>query len=236
MEKYYWLSACDRRNVLLQTFVKSWKWIMWSIFGAFILYFLFDNLLKNSPFVYVLSLLTSLGLFLVTLKKDKLLQKSVFCYRFCYVAATSVILFWMLLFNGVLCFFLFLGLACLLFFASPLLNKLPFELSEKKVLRLVFLIILCFLFINLGLILFNVKNDIFIATTFCLIFMFFNAIELKQMDKLLQKGLTEEELQNMTENWSFDMFGNYIGMLFFSDSVRFISKIFAFSKQKKVVV
>ena len=235
MEKYYWFSARDRRKILLQTFVKSWKWILCSVIEALVLYFLFYNLLKNAPFAYLLSLLTSLSLFWVVVKKEKLLQKSVFCFRCCYVAATGVIVFWMMFFNGLLCFALFLLLATLLFLISPWLNKLPFDLTESKVKQSVFVCILCFMVINFVLVMLNISQSIFSATTFCLIFMFFNAMELKQMDKFLQKGLMEEEIQTATENWCFDMFGNFIGMIFFSESVRFISKLVPIIVTKKAV-
>ena len=54
-------------------------------------------------------------------------------------------------------------------------------------------------------------------------------------DKFLQKGLMEEEIQTATENWCFDMFGNFIGMIFFSESVRFISKLVPIIVTKKPV-
>ena len=224
MENYYfWLSAFSRKKILLRTFVKSWKWTLPSLFVAGLGYFLLYDTLKASHFNALLSLLTSFSLLAVVKYEDKLKKKNLF--RASYIAATSIILFWIMIALGLPKFGILLSLALVLFFISPFLNYLPLKLSKDIIILIIFALIMLALIIDF-IFLFNGDFTCrFAAFAFCFGFMLFNAFELKQMDKELQDGLTQEELKKMTDNWCFDLSVNFIGMIYYAEAVRLVAKI-----------
>ncbi len=224
MENYYfWLSAFGRKKILLRIFVKSWKWTLPALLAAGLGYFLLHDTLEAAPFNALLSLLTSFSLFAVVKYKDNLQKKNLF--RASYMAATSIILFWIMISLGLPKFGILLSLALVLFFISPVLNYLPLKLSKEKIMLPIWALIILSLvidFINL----FNGDFTCrFASFAFCLGFMLFNALELKQMDKDLQYGLTKEEIKKMTDDWCFDISVNFIGMICFAEAVRLVAKM-----------
>ena len=226
MENYYfWLSAFSRKKILLRTFVKSWKWTLPSLIVAGLGYFLLYDILKASHFNAFLSLLTSLSLFAVVKYKDKLKKKNIFLFRASYTAATGIILFWMLIALGLPKLGILLSLALVLFFISPFLNYLPFKLSKERIMLTILALIILSLvidFIN------SFNGDFtcrFAAFAFCFGFMLFNALELKQMDKDLQYGLTKADIKRMTDDWCFDLSVNFLGMICFAEAVRLVAKM-----------
>ena len=236
MENYYfWLSAYSRKKILLLTFIKSWKWIAPSLVGAFLGYLLLHDALEACHFNAFLSLITSFSLFAVVKYKDKLEKKKFFSFRPCYMIATSVILFWMMITLGLQKFGMFLGVALILFFISPLLNYLPFKLSQAKITLCALFLIGFALVIDFIISLFGNFNYLFISVAQCFIFMLFNAFELKHMDDDLQYGLMQKEIKEMTDNWSFDLAVNFIGMIFFAETVRLVSKIISALQNAKEI-
>lgn len=234
MENYYFcLSAFGRKKILLRTFVKSWKWTLPSLLVAGFGYFLLNDTLKGLPFNAFLSLLTSFSLFAVVKYQDKLKKKNLFLFRATYMATTSIILFWMMIPLGLPKFGILLSLALILFFISPFLNYLPLKLSKESILLAIALLIILAIildFIN------SFNGDFscrFISIAFCLSFMMFNALELKQMDKNLQYGLTKEEIKKMTDDWCFDMSINFLGMICYAEAVRLVAKIISLAPSKK---
>ena len=224
MENYYfWLSAFGRKKILLRTFVKSWKWTLPALLAAGLGDFLLHDTLKAAPFNALLSLLTSFSLFVVVKYKDKLQKKNLF--RAAYTAASAIILFWIMISLGLQKFAILLSLALVLFFISPVLNYLPLKLSKEKIMLPIWALIILSLvidFIN------SFNGDFtcrFASFAFCLGFMLFNALELKQMDKDLQYGLTKEEIKKMTDDWCFDISVNFIGMICFAEAVRLVAKM-----------
>lgn len=226
MENYYFfLSAFSRKKILLRTFVKSWKWTLPSLLVAGLGYFLLNDTLKASPFNALLSLLTSLCLFAVVKYKDKLQKKNLFLFRASYMAATSIILFWVMIALGLPRFGISLSLALVLFFISPFLNFLPLRLSKERVMLAIVALIILSLIIDFICVFNGDFTCRFAAYAFCLGFMLFNAFELKQMDRDLQYGLTKEEIKKMTDDWCFDISVNFIGMICFAEAVRLFAKI-----------
>lgn len=236
MENYYfWLSARSRRKLLLVTFIKSWKWIFPSLIGAWAGYLLLYDVLKASHFNAFLSLMTSFSLFAVAKYKDKLEKKNIFLYRLCYMIATSIILFWMMIALGLQKFGMLLGFALILFFISPLLNYLPFKLSQPKISLCALFLIGLALVVDFIISFYGNFNCRFISAVLCFIFMLFNASELKNMDSELQYGLMQKEIKEMTDNWSFDLAVNFIGMIFFAESMRLVSKVISNLPKTKAI-
>lgn len=234
MENYYfWLSARRRRNVLLLTFIKSWKWTLPSLLIASIGYLLLHDYLEASPFNAFFSLVTSFSLFAVVKYKEKLEKKKLFIFRACYMATTGIILFWIMIALGLLNFGYFLSLALVMFFISPFLNYLPLKFSKEAIMLITVALIFLSLIIDFILSFFGDFACHYIAFSFCFGFMLFNAWELKKMDKELQDGLTQEELKKMTDNWCFDLFVNFIGMIYFAEAVRLVAKITSIVPQQK---
>lgn len=234
MENYYFcLSAFGRKKILLRTFIKSWKWTLPSLLVAGLGYFLLYDTLKVSPFNALVSLLTSFSLFAVVKYKDKLKKKNLFLYRAFYMAATSIILFWIMIALGLPKFGILFALALVLFFMSPFLNYLPLKLSKERILLAIgVLVILAIIldFIN------SFNGDFscrFISFAFCFSFMMFNALELKQMDKDLQYGLTQDEIKKMTDDWCFDISINIIGMICYAEAVRLVAKMISIAPSIK---
>lgn len=234
MENYYfWLSAQQRRNILLRTFVKSWKWTAAALALACSLYALLHNILHDFAFFYLTSLLTSFSLFFVILYKDKFKKQLLF--RLSYTAATGIILFWILLALEPAKFFLFLFGAVILFVISALFNLLPWKLSQFKIQLMVIPVIALAVILGFVLLLFNINGFYIFSGVFCLLFMLFNAEELSKMDKMLQNGLTSADIKKMTDDWCFDMFGNFIGMFFYPEAVRILSKVKSLSTSSQAV-
>ncbi len=236
MENYYfWLSAFGRKKILLRTFVKSLKWTLPSLFVAGLGDFLLHDILKASPFNALLSLLTSFSLFAVVKYQDKLKKKNLFLFRAYYMATTSIILFWIMIAIGLQKFGILLSLALVLFFISPFLNYLPMKLSKERIMLAIMALIILSLVIDFICVFNGDFTCRFAAYAFCLGFMLFNAMELKQMDKDLQYGLTKEEIKKMTDDWCFDISVNFLGMICFAEAVRLIAKIAANVPVKKEI-
>lgn len=217
--------AFSRKKFLLRTFVKSWKWTLPCLCGAWLGYFFLHEGLKAFPFNAFLALLTSLSLFAVVKYKDKLEKKGIFVFRASYMAATTIILFWIMIALGMPNFAGLLSLALVLFVLSPFLNYLPFKLSKQIIMLVILGLIILSLLIDFICIF---KGDFtcrFAAFAFCLGFMLFNAAALKQMDKELQDGLTKENVKKMTDNWCFEMAVNFIGMICYAEAVRLVAKM-----------
>lgn len=236
MENYYCLSARSRKRILFMTFVKSWKWTFPSLLVATLAYILLHDVLKASHFNALLTLLTSFSLFAVVKYKNKLDKKKFFSFQICYALATSVILFWMMITLGFIKFTIFLSLALVLFLISPLINhlRLPFISSREKIIAMIYILIILALIADLIAAFFDIFTCHFASFVFCFGFMLLNALELKQMDKELQYGLTKTDIKNLTDNWSFDMFINFIGMIYYFEAVRLVAKMILSSQNPKI--
>ena len=127
------------------------------------------------------------------------------------------------------------NLFLVLFFISPFLNYLPMKLSKERIMLAIMALIILSLVIDFICVFNGDFTCRFAAYAFCLGFMLFNAMELKQMDKDLQYGLTKEEIKKMTDDWCFDISVNFLGMICFAEAVRLIAKIAANVPVKKEI-
>lgn len=236
MERYLWLSARDRLNVLLKIFGRALFWLGVTVVLAYGLYLSPIKGIENSPFYYLIMLISSFLPFVIMLKFCRNAQKFTSWAKLLFCAAASIIIFWAFLRYGAALSLGFLSGAVVLFGVSmyPAL-KFQHKIGSLRLLSKAIPIIVCavlaeFIFTINGI----DKHAFVLSGGLSLCFVLFSIVEINHLNiRLTEYAIEEQELEQLINQNVFSFYLNLLGMIVFSDAVRLICKTqFLKSKQQ----
>lgn len=228
MERYLWLSARDRLNVLLKIAGRALFWLCATVVFAFALYLSPLKEIQNSSFCFLVMLLASFTLFVIVLKFCKTEQKYTLPLTLRICAAAGIIIFWVFLRYGPALTLSFLCTAIVLFGLSIFLAlRFHEKIGSLRLGRKAIPIIVCAIFAEFAFTIYGSdKNAFILSGGLSLCFVLFCIVEINHINiRLMRYGIEEKELEQLIKQNVFPFYFNLLGMIVFSDGVRLICKL-----------
>lgn len=236
MERYLWLSARDRLNVLLKISGRALFLLGVTVVFAYGLYLSPIKGIENSPFYYLIMLISSFLPLVVMLKSCKNNPKITCLTQLFFCAAASIIVFWVFLRYGLALSLSFLSGAIVLFGVSMYLAlKFQHKIGSLRFLSKIIPIIVCTVLAEFIFTINGVDKHAFVLSGgLSLCFVLFSIVEINHLNiRLMKYGIEEQELKQLINQNAFPFYLNLLGMIVFSDAVRLICKTqFLKSKQQ----